>query len=301
MAANLHISLSAETLITIGDFQLTNSILTSLIVSAILILFAFYVRSKLTNTIKPSGIQNVAEFLVEGLYSFVHGITADHKKSRDFFPFIASFFLFIIMNNWLGLLPGVNTIGIIHNSAEQHAGLPPAEVVLVQEAHAATSPSPDQEALQLDGLSGAPTAETETVEAEKKGSFVPIFRAGTADLNTTLALAIVSVLLVQFFGFSYLKASYFTKFFNFQSPIMAFVGFLELISEISKVLSFAFRLFGNIFAGEVLLVVIAALDPLVLPMPFYGLEIFVGFLQALVFSLLTLVFFNMATQSHEAH
>ena len=129
----------------------------------------------------------------------------------------------------------------------------------------------------------------------------PIFRPGSADLNTTLALAIVSVIVTQIFGLMALKFSYLKKFFNFSSPIDFFVGILEIISEFAKIISFAFRLFGNIFAGEVLLVVIAFLIPVVLPMPFYGLELFVGFIQALVFAMLSLVFFNMATQSHEEH
>ncbi len=296
MAATLHISLSAETIFTVGEFQVTNSILTSLIVSVLLILFAFIVRSKLTNTTKPSGIQNVAEFLVEGFYSFIHSITADHKKSRDFLPFIASFFLFIILNNWLGFFPGVHSIGVIRSKSEQHAQAPTDQLAFNSVAYAAT---PTNSPLEVS--EGVTSADDAAAQKEEKGSFVPLFRAGTADLNSTLALAIVSVLLTQFFGFSYLKGSYFTKFFNFESPILFFVGILELVSEISKVLSFAFRLFGNIFAGEVLLVVIASLAALVLPMPFYALEIFVGFLQALVFSLLTLVFFNMATQAHESH
>ena len=107
--------------------------------------------------------------------------------------------------------------------------------------------------------------------------------------------------MVQVVGFRFVGLRYLTKFFNFSNPLMFFVGILEIISELAKVLSFAFRLFGNIFAGEVLLAVITFLVPLLLPAPFYGLEIFVGFIQALVFAMLTLVFFNMATQHHGEH
>lgn len=126
---------------------------------------------------------------------------------------------------------------------------------------------------------------------------VPLLRGGTADLNITLGLAIFSVVSIQFYGYKILGLKYFRKFFNFSNPINFFVGFLELISEFAKIMSFAFRLFGNIFAGEVLLAVIAFLLPLAGPLPFLGLEIFVGFIQALVFATLTLVFINIAVTS----
>jgi len=116
--------------------------------------------------------------------------------------------------------------------------------------------------------------------------FVPLLRAGSADLNTTLALALISVVSIQFFGIKTLGKEYLGRFFNFKNPIYFFVGILELISEFSKIISFAFRLFGNIFAGEVLLTVIAFLIPIIAPLPFLGLELFVGFIQALVFSML---------------
>ncbi len=105
--------------------------------------------------------------------------------------------------------------------------------------------------------------------------------------------------MTQFVGLRFAGLGYFTKFFNFSSPLMFFVGILEIISELAKIISFAFRLFGNIFAGEVLLAVISFLVPLLVPAPFYGMEIFVGFIQALVFAMLTLVFFNMAAQHHK--
>jgi len=139
----------------------------------------------------------------------------------------------------------------------------------------------------------------ETVEAsshEKKA--VAFFRGANADINMTIALGLISVASVQFFGLKFAGTNYLKKFFNFSSPIMFVVGLLEIISEFSKILSFGFRLFGNIFAGEVLISVISYLIPVVLPMPFIGLEIFVGFIQALVFSMLTLVFINMATEAH---
>ncbi len=288
MAAGLHISISAETLFNIGGLDITNSMFTSIIISTLIISFAIVAKTKLDkHTIKPKGIQNFTELIIESLYGLVHGVTGNLTKTRIFFPFISTFFIIILLNNWVGLIPGVGTIKMIvshKNEVEHH-----------------------QEAKIDDTIVYANEEELkEEVKIEEKNhevevESVPLFRASTADINTTLSLAIASLFLTQLFGIKYLKFSYFKKFINFSSPIMFFVGILELISEFAKIISFAFRLFGNIFAGEVLLVVMAFLFPIILPMPFYGLEIFVGFIQALVFSMLTLVFFNMATISHDEH
>lgn len=136
---------------------------------------------------------------------------------------------------------------------------------------------------------------------EGKKVLIPILRSTFADVNMTFALALISVTACQVFGFAMLGfKGYGGKFFvnPFKNPIGSFVGILELFSEFSKMISFSFRLFGNVFAGEVLLLVISFLVPIIAPLPFYGLEIFVGFIQALVFSFLTLVFLNLATTSH---
>jgi len=131
------------------------------------------------------------------------------------------------------------------------------------------------------------------------GESVHLLRAPTADLNTTLALAIFSVFAAQYYGFKYLGAkTHLSKFFDFSNPLNFFVGILELISEVSKILSFSFRLFGNVFAGEVLLLVIGFLIPLVATTPFLILELFVGFIQALVFAMLSLVFISLAVDHH---
>ncbi len=127
---------------------------------------------------------------------------------------------------------------------------------------------------------------------------IPLLRADTADLNTTIALGIIAVISIQYYGFKFLRADYIKKFINFKSPLDFVLGFLEIISEISRVVSFAFRLFGNIFAGEVLITIISFLVPVLASFPFLMLEIFVGFVQALVFSMLTAVFLNMATAKH---
>lgn len=142
----------------------------------------------------------------------------------------------------------------------------------------------------------------EGAHEESRAIFVPLLRSANSDLNTTLALAIVSVLSIQIFGIIALGIfKYGKKFINFSSPITFFVGILELISEVAKMISFSFRLFGNVFAGEVLLVVIMTLVPFIVPLPFLGLELFVGLIQALVFAMLTLVFLKTATTPHAEH
>ena len=138
--------------------------------------------------------------------------------------------------------------------------------------------------------------ETAEIGHEK---FVPLFRPGSADLNLTLALALISVITIQVIGFKTLGSGYLKKFFNFTHPMKFFVGILELISEFAKIISFSFRLFGNVFAGEVLLTVMLMLVPYFVPIPFYGLEIFVAVVQAFVFAMLTLVFIKIAMTSHD--
>ncbi|RME59272.1 ATP synthase F0 subunit A, partial [Candidatus Parcubacteria bacterium] len=131
---------------------------------------------------------------------------------------------------------------------------------------------------------------------------VPLFRAPSSDLNFTLAVAIVSVVATNLFAILSLGAkSHLGKFFNFKSPVGFFIGILEFVSEVAKIVSFSFRLFGNIFAGEVLLVIVAFLIPYLAPLPFLLLEIFVGFIQAFVFAMLSLVFIAIATADHSSH
>ena len=245
----MEISIAAEKIGHIGSFPITNSILLSWIVLAGLVIVSLIATKKMKAV--PDSVQNFFETIIESLYNLVVDVLGSESQAKKYFPLLATIFLFIIANNWIGLLPGVGTIGIheIKNG----------EQILV-----------------------------------------PLFRGGNADLNTTLALAIVAVIAIQVFGVSAIGAAkYAKKFINFSNPINFFLGVLELISEFSRLISFSFRLFGNIFAGEVLLMVIAYLVPLVAPLPFYFLELFVGLVQALVFMMLTLVFIRGATA--EAH
>ena len=138
------------------------------------------------------------------------------------------------------------------------------------------------------------------VEVAENGHVIPLFRAPASDLNFTIALAIISVFSVNFLGaFAIGAGKHLSKFFTLKNPIFSFVGLLEFVSEFIKIISFSFRLFGNVFAGEVLLMIVGYLAPHVIPLPFLFLEVFVGFIQAFIFSMLTLVFLSMAVR--EAH
>jgi len=278
-----HISISAEKVFSLGTLNVSNSMLTSVAVSGLIILCAVLARLSLKNTKRPTGLQNVAEWIVESLNSLVESVTSNKQKTETFFPLIATFFIFILMNNWLGLIPGVGTIGFQH--------------LEVQTPPTVTVPNP----IQIAHAAGVTPELITSKENSKHQVFVPYFRAGTADLNMTIALGIISVIAVQYYGFKYLKLGYIKKYINVSSPLNFFIGILELISEISKIISFAFRLFGNVFAGEVLLAVVGSIVSLVAPMLFYGLEIFVGFIQALVFAMLSVVLFNMAATGHDEH
>lgn len=235
--SNIHISLAAEKLFDIVGWQFTNSQVLSLAVSAFIILIALTVR--LTVSLKPRGFYNAVEAIFEGLLDLIEQVTGDRKKTQEFFPLLATIFLFIILNNYAGLLPGVGSI---------------------------------------------------TYNGQ------PLLRSANADLNTTLALAVVAVAAIQYFGIKHLGVfAHMGKYFTIKGfPVMSFVGLLEFVSEFAKMVSFSFRLFGNIFAGEVLLMVVGVIAPVLAPLPFYGLELFVGAIQALVFFMLTLVFLNIA-------
>jgi len=295
-----HISLAAEKIGFIGPLPVTNSLLATWSVMAILILFGWLATRNLS--LVPSKIQSIAEVIIDGMYSFFSSILG--HQTKQVFPLVATLFLFIIVANWEGLLPGFGTIGFNEEVKPE----------VVQEQTVVESPKAEEKTGEVLENAHAKvattheTAETEIAETTKeegsaqsshtKTKFLPLLRGATADLNMTVALAIIAVIAVQYFGFLTLGFHYSKRFLNFANPILFFVGLLEIISDLSKVISFAFRLFGNIFAGEVLLTVMAFLMPFVAPMPFLMLELFVGFIQAVVFSTLTSVFVNVAA-SHE--
>jgi F-type H+-transporting ATPase subunit a len=259
----------AEPIFHVGNFQITNSLLTSWL--AVVVIFAFVLAIRLNLKKIPSKLQHFFEIILEGALSLVDQVTNDRKISVKIFPLVFSLFLFILVNNWLGLLPILGSIGMV---VKESAG--PA--------------------------------------------FIPFLRSGTADINTTLALSIMVVLGSNFFGIVAVGLwKTFNKYVNLRAlgsiftkvrkdpavlivaPITFFVGLLELLGEVAKIASLSFRLFGNVFAGEVLLASMSAIFAFIVPGPFLFLEVFVGLIQALIFSLLATVYFTIASQDHSEH
>lgn len=292
----------------IGLGPVTNAMLTSFILSAVILIVAFIVGSNLKE--RPGGLQNLVEIVIEALSNFVNDI-APRKWASTFFPILATIFIYLLFANWFGLLtPLLGSFGIVHST--DHGGMPVENVMFIRGSADTLTPLHHGE----EGAAEGEEAHAEGEEAHgedaahaggKQALIVPLFRAPSSDLNLTFALALISVLLTQVFGVWELGLGYFGKFFQFGSfakkgfglgLIDFFMGLIELISEIAKILSFAFRLFGNIFAGEVILIIMSSLVSLLLVNIFFGLEIFVGFIQAFVFFILSLVFFSMATHSH---
>ncbi len=243
----MHISLVPETLFHIGILPVTNTLLTSWVVVAALALFAVLFQATMRRS--PHKFQNLVEFSAEKLSDFMESVAGDRAKARKFFVFVATLFIFVLLSNWAGVLPGMGSIGF------------------------------------------------HTVE-EGKEVFVPIFRSVYADLNMTLSLAILVVFVSHILGFLTVGVRHLGNFFTLRDFGSSFSGILEAIGEVSKIISLGFRLFGNIFAGEVLLVIIGSLLPYIAPVPFLGLELFVGLIQALIFATLAMLSFATWTKAH---
>ena len=284
-----HIQLPAEkyshlplfTLPIIGSFYWTNTLTAMVVADLIILLFALIVRrATLVGGLVPGGFSGAIEALLEVIYNLTESTAG--KWARSIFPFFATITLFVLVVNWMELIPGVDSVGIIEQSEHGYK---------------------TQEIAQ--GIT------TITNEKDEHGGFalVPFVRVLSTDLNFTVSLALISVIMTQVFGARALGIGYFSKFFNvgglFKRPIFGVidfgVGLLELISEISKILSFSFRLFGNIFAGSVLLFVIGTLVPVFAQSIFLMLEFFVGLIQAVVFGMLTMVFMSQAVSGHGEH
>jgi len=258
-----------------GPFYLTNTLTTLIIVDLIVILLALAVRSSLREgSLVPRGISGAMEALVEVLYNLTESTAGRYAKT--IFPWFASILIIVLISNWIALIPGMESVGWLHHAEE--------------EGHAAI----------INGGVGLLTAE------EGEWSVTPWFRGMSTDLNFTAALALISVIATQVIGFRTQGARYLFKFFNvltvFKRPffgVMDFiVGVLELISTLSLILSFSFRLFGNMFAGMVLLFLVASMVPAFAPSLIMTFEFFIGAIQAFVFGMLTLVFMSQATQGH---
>ncbi|MEE8386790.1 MAG: FoF1 ATP synthase subunit a [Dehalococcoidia bacterium] len=313
-----HIAIKAETLTSLGPINITNTMMTSWIVVIIMVVM-IYAGTRRRDLV-PRGVQNLFEAALEAFYNLVVSV-AGEKNGRRFFPVVATIFFFVLVSNWLSLFPMFNVIGLVeesdHGFVMEQADVGPVPIGWVSLS------GPDDLRLTGGGTIDEDDADAEAQvheareEGKMVGQLIPLFRGPNTDLNTPLALAIVSAIAVESWGIASLGLGYGRKFFNFgglfrglfrlnfgsafKGGIDAFVGVLELISELVRLISFTFRLFGNMFAGEVVILMFIFLTPLILTIPFYGLELFVGIIQAFIFAVLTLVFGMMAVAHGEAH
>lgn len=266
-----------------GGFIVTNSMLMAVVTTIVLTVLSLIATRKLRRGegLVPRGFQNFVEIVVDGMYNTFGSV--DRKYIARFWPLVGGIFFYVLMSNWLALVPGVLSIGY---------RVPEAALQAAPEGGTGEETAPAESA----------TPEGDSAEAgAEEAVLVPIFRSPSADLNNTLMLGLVAFLFIEFWGFKELGLGYLSKFFPWRDgPIGIFAGILEFVSEFVRIISFAFRLFGNIFAGEVIILVMLFLFPL-LPLPFLGLESFVGFIQAFVFAILVMAFASLATQSHSGH
>lgn len=287
------IAVKPENIFQVGDFMITNTLLTAWIAMILLILIATAATRKMT--LIPSGLQNGMEMLIETIMGLCLSVAGE--RGKKFFPIVATIFLFVVISNLLGLVPGFGPIGTIQLAENQ--------------------PSPK-------GLVTFDIPQVFAHQDEEPGTapiLAPFVRSPSTDVNFPLSIALISVILTQIFGMQALGVlGYWGKFFNFKrffsyfgglargkgkigdlmmGLLDIFIGLVEFISEIAKIVAFTFRLFGNIFAGEVMLIIMSFLF-LALPLIFYGLEVFVGVIQGFVFGILTLAFMSIATTPHTA-
>lgn len=305
------IEITGEPLATVGPLDILNTLFTAWVVMALLILICVIAMRKIA--LIPSGFYNFFESIIEVIDSFVARI-AGEKNGRRFFPLIATFFIYIAFANWLSLTPLFNTVGMyvpLHEEESEfheHALvfkdsgglsliLPGADDVEIHGEDCAAGHEGDE--CRHHAIEEATAANTD--EDEKLGVLFPYLRGINTDLMTPLSFALVSVFFIEYWGITTLGFfKYAGKFINFRSPIDFFVGILELVAEFAKLISFSFRLFGNMLAGEILLLVMTFLVAVASPIlvVFYGLELFVGAIQAFVFGTLTLVFAVLAVSAH---
>ncbi len=252
MEHGIAIHLTPPVVTHIGDLAISSTLITSWVVVIVLIVLALYLNGKLS--LVPGRLQAVCEAAIGGGYAYVAETLEDDTLARRYFPLLATIFFYILVSNWIGLLPGVTSIGYW---GAGHGG---------------------------------------------EHALIPFFYPVNTDLNVTVALALISFVAIEFAGIMALGVwKYGHKFINFSSPLQFFIGVIELISELGRLLTFSFRLFGNIFAGKALILVALFFLPYVIPVPLMAYELVVGFLQAVVFALLTLFFIKLAVMPHDAH
>jgi F-type H+-transporting ATPase subunit a len=209
----------------------------------------------------PKGLQNFVEWVLQQLLDLCEEV-AGKEWGRRFMPLVSSIFLYVLCSNWVSVIPGVDSIGTPLPGAQATAGI--------------------------------------FLLGDQSNKLVPWVRPASTDLNFTLSLALISVIVTQIYGLRSLGAwGHISKYLNFRGPIDFVVGILEAVGELARIISFSFRLFGNVFAGDVLLIVMGTLLPFVGPVAFYFLEVFVGFIQAFIFAALTLVFLSLAITGHD--
>lgn len=237
----LHIALKAEEIGHLFGIPITNTMVTGYIVMAVILIVGLLVGSRLKKI--PGKVQTLFESVVEFFLKYMEEVLESRTLALTYFPIVFTLFFFILLGNWLGLLPGVGSIFVV--SPEGHGS-------------------------------------------------VELFHPIATDLNITLALAFVAFISIEIAGISMLGLKYFGKFVNLKSVIGFLVGIIELISEFVRIISFSFRLFGNMFAGKTLILVAMFFVPYILPVPLLLYEVGVGFIQASIFALLTLFFIKLA-------
>jgi F-type H+-transporting ATPase subunit a len=269
------IALPAEPVFTIPGvgFAVTNTLLATWLTMLLLIVGSIAVTRNLNMV--PNGLQNLVEWGLGVLLNLTESVAGE--RGRKFFPLVATIFIFLLVSNWMGIVPGFASVGLIHEA--HHGGHEVQQISVL--------------GFNLNILQAVEVGEHDT-----GWTVFSFLRSAATDLNTPLALAIISVVMTQVVGYQAQGLRYFSKFISFKDVLGLIVGPLEAVSELAKIISFSFRLFGNIFAGEVLLAVLAFIVPYLVSIPFFALELFVGLMQAFVFAMLTLVFMAMATMGH---
>ncbi len=301
------VSLAAEnTGLHIGAFQITNTMLATLLADVILILMAVGVyRFIRSGKLVPSGFYNAFEAIFEFMWNSVEGSAG--KWAKRIFPIPATIFLIIFVANMVKLVPGFESIGRLEETVTAK-GYAPVKLFQVGSLGVYTIDK-GKPVDPTSSTGGATSAETTTTGGEAICSscdVVGFLRGSATDLNFTFALAITTVVLTQVYGAWALGPGYFSKYLPFKKLIYGgvfglidfVVGILEIVLEFAKILSFGFRLFGNVFAGALLLSIIGILVAVVVPVGLYLFELFFGLIQAYVFFLLATVFISGATAGH---
>jgi F-type H+-transporting ATPase subunit a len=245
----------------IGSLPISNTLLSTWLSIIIVLVFGFVAKRNLS--LVPKGVAHFFEWIFDLILGLCEEV-AGQVKGRKFFPIVCTIFLFVLTSNYLELIPGVESIGTIN----------------------------DPNVTPFLGFLLYTKADSNHI--------TPWLRPATTDLNLTIGLAIISVVITQIYGFRMLGPKLqLGRYFTLRDGVIGiFVGLLEAILELARVVSFSFRLFGNVFAGDVLLLVIAFLVPALGPIPFLLLETLVGLVQAFVFAMLTLVFLSLGTSAH---